>query len=231
MAKNLTDANTYPAAITVPVDGDALSGASVETAYQGLANRTNFLGRRMPGSGLDTATAGMFLSLFAAAPLNLPDFGSGDAEWQPGSANIGGVGPWPGWIQSDAATGGADNAPILFWDLPYLPRTRCTGITLSLRGDVTGGGAHGAAGLPALMPTMTLYSLAAAPLVVASQVDTSANASAYDGIHTIALSGLTLDLGALSPLHRLALAGEARANALDNKLGVLYVTLGLEPIP
>ena len=51
MSKNLVDVSTYDAAITVPADADARNAASVETAFQSLANRSLNLADRCGGAG------------------------------------------------------------------------------------------------------------------------------------------------------------------------------------
>lgn len=43
MAHNLTESEAYTANVSIPDDGDARNAASVESAYQALANRTKYL--------------------------------------------------------------------------------------------------------------------------------------------------------------------------------------------
>ncbi len=50
MAKNLTEADSHAANVTVPEGGDPRTAASVETGFQQLADRTNYAHRRITGA-------------------------------------------------------------------------------------------------------------------------------------------------------------------------------------
>lgn len=52
MPKNLTETATFSATVTVPEDGDGVTGLSIETAAQSLANRSQYLKSIVTGTGV-----------------------------------------------------------------------------------------------------------------------------------------------------------------------------------
>lgn len=72
MPLTLTEVDTYPANVSVPSDGDTENAASVQTAFQALANRTKYLKSRVDAL-IEAVTAG---AVYAEIASN----GSGIAE-------------------------------------------------------------------------------------------------------------------------------------------------------
>jgi len=75
MAKILTESATFSATVTIPEAGDALTAASVEPAFQGLANRTQSCKARLDDS------------LVAINVTGAVTAGSNAHAWTPGTAS------------------------------------------------------------------------------------------------------------------------------------------------
>jgi hypothetical protein len=103
MSHPLTDIDSFPAAITVPDDGDDDTAGSVEVGFQALADRTGFLEKRMFGGAY-------VLALPTKAQQIDPTHASDEWTWDPVEF---------AW-QTTAATAGAIYCPIQF---PHLNAT------------------------------------------------------------------------------------------------------------
>lgn len=194
MAHGLTESDTFDATVTVPDDGDTSNVNSVNTAFQALANRTNYLRNRLFGGG---------------SPVNVPlafiENASSRFIFRQGK-----------WSQGDVTDGGG-----LWLPLPFTGGS-CTGVIVSVNGDWLSAGTH--AGLPATMPAVELFksdgTASALPTSLGSQSDTSGSVGAYEATHdielTISAESITDDVALW-----VKVTGEASTNALAGRLGVL----------
>lgn len=101
MPKNLTDTSAFTDPIVVPVDSDPRNSASVETGFQGLANRTRYLLNQLETDGALEVNI---------SPIDGLQGEVGVSEWDYGA----GVG--------DPSVDSAANGSELYFDLAkYLP--------------------------------------------------------------------------------------------------------------
>jgi hypothetical protein len=94
MSKIITDVSTYSTSVTVPEDGDDVTGSSVEVAVQSLANRTLFLKDGKDSS--DSAITGILARMPAVdVSANLDADGGAVSlySWSGGGAS-GTIGVW-----------------------------------------------------------------------------------------------------------------------------------------
>lgn len=221
MASNITPVDVFTTVITVPDAGDAGTALSVETPIQANANRSENNNSRLNDNDtlladaekfprLNTVTAYM-LPMTSAAPVDT----GGTVEWEFNSNNA-------SWVAA-TATGSE-----LFMDITHLLPP--VGATLdTLTAYVNGGTGHGA--LPANMPIIGFARIAKAsgsPTVIATQVDTSADFTAYELDHTIALTGAAHTTLA-DNRYVVIVTGEGGANAIADQLKLFALEIGWTP--
>ena len=210
MAHTLTDADTYSATVTVPDDGDTLSAASVETGFQNLADRTNFLANRNVAAG----------GVPSASRIYIPTvvFGQGGTpKWK--SSN-------KGWYLLQEST--VSSTSIAF-DVPHLPGAKFSEIRADVSGAPTGYTPRG--GEPATKFTLELFRrdavFAALGAAFASQEDPETVAGNYETDHTVALTFAQQTMDDTYQ-YRVNFVGETGAFAEANSFAVLRCYLILD---
>lgn len=163
MSHNLTESATYTADVTVPDDGDARNAASVNTAFQALANRTKFLKAQT-----DALHATITRSVPLASGLAVDNFSPGAFKYLNTSA----------WDSS------IDQGDLV--QFPLDPPVGCTIVGASAR--LAGKGGHGA--LPAIKAKLRVRKFSATNVAttVATVTDSSGTTGAYEAQHTLTLT-------------------------------------------
>lgn len=161
MPSNLVEVDTWTGTVTVPADGDTANAASVNGAFQALANRATHLRSRVPGAAS---------SYLVRVPLAAGLFG---ADWSFSGSGI--------LVQSTVGAGGS---LAITWG-PQLPQT---GTITAIRARLDG---QSHVTLPGNMPTLTLRHVdtSGGGTIVLSVTDPSASVAAYDVPHTIEAVG------------------------------------------
>lgn len=218
MAHNLTAASTFDAttSYTVPDDGDGGNVASVNGAFQSLTNRTQWLNDNKLNLSGGTMTGGLLAPSFTASGTQTSTrlqsyfglIGIDGTNWiWGGSLSVGG-------IPQQKVLGAPVNLPLS----NMIDGATMTGVTVRINQL----SAH--SGLPASMPTFTLFRVDdAAQATVASVIDSSGTVGAYNVAHNIALTGLT-ETALESKQYMIVFTGEAGANAIANSLQIVSVT-------
>lgn len=253
MSATYVPASIYHTAIVVPSPGDPASAASVNTtALKFLADTSAFLKDVLIGqtfqplTGFDAwddieppvATGFAFnsIGILGQAVINrftriativpgcqgeilVPQalVASGAVSFTfDNSAGLGGY----KYTQTDVSTTGSLIIPLVF---PAGP-AEITNVSVTVRGDISGGGAH--LFLPGTLPTLSLIQqqLAGAPATnLGSVVDNSTSINGYENVHTLSLQlGTPQVLDPLSQYYAL-ITGEAGANAVTDAFGVFVI--------
>lgn len=173
MPADITDVSEYTDPIVVPTNGDAVNGEGLLELAQGLSNRTAYLHDAVLGLGTGGAAYANNLnglynpsSRFAFIPDTI------DSEVV------------MGWSQTSVTDAGM----LLFkLDTPKVGTLDAVIVKLAHSGTHSG--------MPGTMPNIKVYSQSyavgpAARVELDTQVDTSANETAYESLHSITIFGL-----------------------------------------
>ncbi len=206
---------THTAAVTIHQDGDGPTAASVLTALEVIGDNT--------GRTHDKAFFGV--EGYFPVPLGLPasneDFG-GSPVWSP-DMSLG------GWVQVLVGSAGA-----VLWSVPTPIKGRITEVWAEIAGaGGPGGVGHVPGGLPATLPTLTLYRVApseGAMATVGTATDAPASAAAYDAVHTFGKTAMTEDIGSTRS-YLVKLEGETGAGALPDELLLARIMVKIEAAP
>lgn len=208
------DPTNFPTSIEVLDDGDEAEAATIAPAEEALMDAVQFLHRSLaaPGDSLQLTLTG--------------------AEVQDKFQYVLSPGVAAGWLQNSVVGAGS-----LVIELPNTVRYyEFSAIDAFVIGSVSGGG-HGA--LPATMPRIKLYrwldpDQSPGPDLIATQIDASGTAGAYDQNHRItmvlgATEVIDHTAGAISgfPYARyfIELQGEAGANSIANEFFLKAIIL------
>jgi hypothetical protein len=230
MAHNLTPANSFDTTITVPDDGDGGTAASVNGAFQALANRTQYLNQNyLPLSGgaltgtLQGTSFRFSTSLGTVSPTNytrLQSYFGGVPDGNQWKMDVNrGI-----FIQNTVSSAGTLYLPLN----NIIDGSTLTSVTVTLAGASYSGAAGHGGSLPATMPTLKLYrqdqgSPPAQTQIGGTTTDSSANAAAYDAAHSVTISGLS-EAVVQTKQYYLLLTGEASTNSVANTTGVLAIS-------
>lgn len=219
MASILTELNEFTSDIVVPDDSDPRSAASVRVAFQRLANRSLNAKNRLDAT--ESCVPGRAASISVPIALN--------PATAPGQYTLD-LDTTFGWRWLATATGGQ-----FVVALPLPPKGRLTEFHVFVEGI----GAHAA--LPAQRPLFHVYQTgwtpggaASAYSVIGTATDPSATLAAYETVHAISLTGLSVDLS-WTPAEPgralyLRIIGESGANSLAAGLALIGATavIGLD---
>jgi hypothetical protein len=196
MPTNLTPVSEYTGDVFVPVGGDPRTAMSVQIPFQTLTNRAAWLRDELRLVQYKGVTRPVSVETFAQI-----------GTWTAPYSASGGNGPR--WI---AGSTSANDHLTFRLDMPH--GSTLTALTAYLRG------ASGHAGLPAVMPSLALLRISnvdftAAWSTLGTQTDTSGNTTAYQAIHPVTISSLSVvvDRGLYSYYARVI--GESSTNALN----------------
>lgn len=188
-------ADTYHSTVTAPSDGDAANGTNFQAGIQDCADNARYVRDRCPGAAASTV-------IIIPPQIATPDL---DGYWDL-------LGNYQ--RQNDVSTSHKLYYPVVMPPDGTITQVRCL---------VTGTGGHSA--LPANMPILRLYSLDSTGTTTqeGTVTDTSADLGAYETVHWITLSGLSVSLG--QDAYHVDLLGESGANALADKLVAYQVEI------
>lgn len=198
MPQNITDVDTWSTPLTCEADGDAVNGTNRLTHEQKIGNRTELLRKRTYGAN-DADLIWVPMTPMAQDPAGV-------------RFAVGVSGNW--CLNQIAATA----AHICYLDLmATLPKNGVmTDMSLNLRGAT---GAPRGNPPATTMPRLRLMSkdpgANSAAVQVATVTDATATGAAYEALHTISLTGLSVPLtndGGL--IYFVELRGETGGNAL-----------------
>lgn len=209
----------WAATLNIPADGEAVNSASVLGYIQEVANRLEYLRQRTPGANPVANVIELFpeAESFDCNPLFTTD-------WVISFVGSGGGSPGYGTVLQNAI---AQPAVRVSTSIDRFLRTGM--IIRAMSVDFCGKAGHAA--LPATMPVVRLYkfprSIGVAhssfyspgggitATLIDTQSDTSANAAAYQVLHTISktITPETVDLSSWTYL--LSVGGEYSTNALS----------------
>lgn len=210
MPTNITDSNTWTTPLVAPSDGDAVTGASIQTPVQGVGNRTEFLRKRILGTETGDIISLPLNQFFVAAS-------GGAFKW---TASLGAAAE-AGWQQNDVGA-----AYSLGFPVPLPKHCVIKSVTAAIRG------ASGHAGLPGTMPVLRLLQQDPSggnAAVIGSQTDASPNVPSYEVTHLVTISGLSQAV-AFDELYNyyVLLHGEGGANAAIG-LFLFYIAVTIDP--
>lgn len=180
------------ATFTVPDDGDSANAASIQTPVQQLADELEYIQDKIPG-GIVGAQVRF------QVPLN---FGPWNQDGRFGQDGV---------FITQASVASAGQVFFELAGMNLVPNLTIKEIRVRIQ-PMTG---HGA--LPATKPQITLTIVngnTGAVSTFGPQADTSANVSAYEIAHDIALTGLSVSMSSITMRYYIDFRGEAGANSL-----------------
>jgi hypothetical protein len=212
MPQNITGTNVNTSPIVVPDNGDPVDGAGLALASQGLANVDTYIKDKIMGLSTDR---------YFSIPL-VPIY-NGSNIWVQ-TLDFAGM---PIWQQSTAAGG------ELMFPVPCVPWGFLKEAHINLSGLA---GTHGA--MPAVKPRLRIWQrpntqlLGADPILLSSiqstTTDSAASVPAYEVIHTISKTGLSLSLD-YPTVYLIDLIGESSTNAVANGLVLTNIIIKVGP--
>ena len=208
--QNLTDVDAFTTVQAI-ADGDALDGTNHATAGQGAANRTRFLQKRVMGAEASDPIRFPLIALPQATVRWEGALYSGTGAICLSQNNVGTA--WGVWFELD------------------IPKYA---ILDALAATIVGTAGHAGVIGTLTKPIFTLFSQdpgsAAAPTLVATVTDPSADFAAYELPHPLSLPALNETLIHDGGLRYYAyLTGEAGANSVTG-LGLLSISGFISPI-
>jgi len=230
MAHALTESSTFTASVTVPDDGDVRNAASVETAFQALANRTKWLTDQRTSDNATLATGlGIMNAAIDAIEALTPGIATSltRAVSIPGAAIVNTNTRWALNASGDWEQTGILSSGTLELPLADFPKSgRISGISYRVAPGT------GRGGLPGGMPVYKLLQYDAftdTTTIISSVTDSSASVGAYEAAHTQAVTGLTHNISATST-YSLLIEGEWSTNA---QIGLVFrgARITIVPVP
>ena len=202
----INEVDQFDATIQAPDDGDAGNGATFQLAPQGLANRTRYLKKGIPG--------------IADELLQTVSIGAGFAQSGVWEQII--SGPAPGWLQASVAIDRSVDV--------ILPVNLGVGRIGSVFCYVIGASGHSS--LPAGMPHVLVVEknlLTGTSSVIVNVFDSSANVPAFEARHVISATGINHSISSDPDVqYQVSLFGETDSNA-EVGFQILGLKVGFVP--
>lgn len=217
MTEAYSESSAYVAGLTLPVDTELATMATLAPVLKRIADRTKFLLSRLNGAeAADRVHLPLAMTMIDGTITSRFTYGDDTANTTA-----------PRWVQSNVTDQG-----FLKWQI-VLPKgvTKIQGVRAVIDGNIAGGG-H--AGLPANLPIVRLLrrDLTAggtgAVTEVDNETDAPASLAAYEVVHTFGKTNLNHSVLA-DNLYFAVFQGEQGANALSQELGLYDMYVLVDP--